>query len=162
MIGRRDFFLSCRLYFFHTHATPLFLSSSSVSLAYLILAIPMREFLGKHSCMSFPICYIAMNGAFFFSLFGARETKPAQRTLLWELFLKWPFKQLITKNRFQLLLDVGRVALCRWLFNVFTDGVVREMNDMVLWKGCYCYVAAACNWWQLWGRLAFFHMMQHL
>ena len=30
--------------------TPLFLPLSSVSLSYFILAVPMREFWGKHSC----------------------------------------------------------------------------------------------------------------
>ena len=34
--------------------TSLFLPSSSVSLSYFILAVPMRECLGKHSCMSSP------------------------------------------------------------------------------------------------------------
>ena len=39
---------------------PLFCVSSSVSLSYFILAVPMRECLGKHSCMSsqFPIAPI--------------------------------------------------------------------------------------------------------
>ena len=32
--------------------TPLFLQSFSVSLSYFILAVPMRECLGKHSCVS--------------------------------------------------------------------------------------------------------------
>ena len=32
--------------------TPLFLPSSSVSLAYFILALSMRECLGKNSCIS--------------------------------------------------------------------------------------------------------------
>ena len=34
--------------------TPLFLPSSSVSLSYFILAVPIRECLGKHSCTSSP------------------------------------------------------------------------------------------------------------
>ena len=34
--------------------TPLFLTSLSVSLSYFILAVPMSECLGRHSCMSFP------------------------------------------------------------------------------------------------------------
>ena len=46
-------------FFFHARftfsiLTPLFLLSSSVSLSYFILAVPMRECLGKHSCMSSP------------------------------------------------------------------------------------------------------------
>ena len=40
--------------------TPLFCISSSVSLSYFILAVPMRGCLGKHSCMSslFPIAIL--------------------------------------------------------------------------------------------------------
>ena len=34
--------------------TPFFLPSSSVSFSYFILAVPMRECLRKHSCMSSP------------------------------------------------------------------------------------------------------------
>ena len=48
--------------------TPLFLSSSSVSLSYFILAAPMRECLGKHSCMSPPFPIAILNGIFFFAL----------------------------------------------------------------------------------------------
>ena len=49
--------------------TPLFLPTSSVSLTYFILVVPMHECLGKHSCMSstFPIGYIAiLNSTSFF------------------------------------------------------------------------------------------------
>ena len=49
VIGRRDFY-SCPLYFFSI-LKPLFCVSSSVSLSYFILAVPMREWFGKHSCM---------------------------------------------------------------------------------------------------------------
>ena len=45
---------------------PLFLSSSSVSLSYFILAVSMRECLGKHSCMSSPFPIAILNGTFFF------------------------------------------------------------------------------------------------
>ena len=45
--------------------TPLFLSSS-VSLSYFILAVPMRECLGKHSCMSSPFPIAILNCTFFF------------------------------------------------------------------------------------------------
>ena len=44
--------------------TPLFLPSWSVSLAYFILAVPMREYLEKYSCMSFP--FPIANGTFPF------------------------------------------------------------------------------------------------
>ena len=42
--------------------TCLFCVSSSVSLSYFILAVPMRERLGKHSCMSSPFPIAIMNG----------------------------------------------------------------------------------------------------
>ena len=46
--------------------TPLFRASSSVSLSYFILAVPMRECLGKHSCMSsqFPIAILKGTSSF--------------------------------------------------------------------------------------------------
>ena len=53
---------------------PLFLQSSSVSLCYFILAVPMREFLGKHSCMSSPFPIAILNGTFFFSRNDMIET----------------------------------------------------------------------------------------
>ena len=46
--------------------TPLFLSSSSVTLSYFILAVPMRECLGKHWCMSSSIPIAILNGTCFF------------------------------------------------------------------------------------------------
>ena len=46
--------------------TPLFLPSSSVSLSYFVLAVPMRECLGKHSCMSSPFPITILNGTCFF------------------------------------------------------------------------------------------------
>ena len=46
--------------------TPLFLPSSSVSLSYFVLAVPMRECLGKHSCMSSPCPIAILNGTFLF------------------------------------------------------------------------------------------------
>ena len=42
--------------------TSLFLSSSSVSLSYFGLAVPIRECLGKHSCMSSPFPIAILNG----------------------------------------------------------------------------------------------------
>ena len=45
--------------------TPRFLPSS-VSLSYFILAVPMRECLGKHPCMSSPFPIAILNGTFFF------------------------------------------------------------------------------------------------
>ena len=52
--------------------TPLFCVSSSVSLSYFILAVPMRECLGKHSCMSFPFPIAILNGTSWF-LFLVQE-----------------------------------------------------------------------------------------
>ena len=46
--------------------TPLFLPSSSVSLSYFVLAFPMRECLGKHSCMSSSFPIAILNGTFLF------------------------------------------------------------------------------------------------
>ena len=45
---------------------PLFLPSSSVSMFYFVLAVPMRECLGKHSCMSSPCPIAVLNGTFLF------------------------------------------------------------------------------------------------
>ena len=47
--------------------SPLCLPSSFVSLSYFMLAVPMRECLGKHSCTSFPFLIAILNGTFFFS-----------------------------------------------------------------------------------------------
>ena len=46
--------------------TPLFCVFSSVSLSYFILAVPMREGLGKHSCMSSPFPIAILNLTFLF------------------------------------------------------------------------------------------------
>ena len=49
--------------------TPLFLSSTSVSLSYdkwQAFAVPMRECLGKQSCMSSPFPIAILNATFFF------------------------------------------------------------------------------------------------
>ena len=48
--------------------TPLFLPSSSVSLSYFVLAVPMRECLGKHLCMSSPFPITILNSTCFFSI----------------------------------------------------------------------------------------------
>ena len=47
--------------------TPLFLPSSSVSLSYFVLAVPMGENLGKDSCMSSSCPIAILSGAFLFS-----------------------------------------------------------------------------------------------
>ena len=48
--------------------TPLFLPSSSVFLSYFVLAVPILECLGKHSCMSSPCPIAILNGTFLFSV----------------------------------------------------------------------------------------------
>ena len=45
---------------------PLFLPSSSVSLSYFIIAVPMRECLRKHSCMSSSFPIAMLNATSFF------------------------------------------------------------------------------------------------
>ena len=49
---------------FHTHT--FLLTSSSVSLSYFVLAVPMRECLGKHSCMSSQFPIAILNGTCIF------------------------------------------------------------------------------------------------
>ena len=46
--------------------TPLFLPSSSVSLSYFVLAVPMLECLGKYSCMRSPSPIVILNGTWCF------------------------------------------------------------------------------------------------
>ena len=46
--------------------TPLFCVSSSVSLSYLVLAVPIRKCLGKHSCMSSSFPIVVLNDTSFF------------------------------------------------------------------------------------------------
>ena len=66
MLGYRDifFFVPALLL---SILTPLFLPSSSVSVSFFVLAVPMRDCLGKHSCMSSPCPIAILNGTFFFS-----------------------------------------------------------------------------------------------
>ena len=59
----QDLFLLVSAVFLSTFIL-LFLLSSSVSLSYFNLAVPMRKCLGKHSCMSSPfsIVMLSLNG----------------------------------------------------------------------------------------------------
>ena len=58
--------------------TPLYCVSSSVSLSYFILAVPLRECLGKHSCMSSPFPIAILMVLPHFSLWCKRiQTCPA-------------------------------------------------------------------------------------
>ena len=59
---RLDFFQSALLLSMLTH---LFLSSS-LSLSYFILAVPIRRCLGKHSCMSSSFPIVILNDTWFF------------------------------------------------------------------------------------------------
>ena len=61
------FFFRARFASFRTHAS-LTSCLLSVTLSYFILAVPMREYLGKHSCMSSPCPIATLNGTFIFSL----------------------------------------------------------------------------------------------
>ena len=65
MIDRLDFFFFVPALLLST-LKPLFLPSLSVSLSLFILAVPIRECLGKHSCMSSPFPTAILNGTFFF------------------------------------------------------------------------------------------------
>ena len=63
--------------------TPLFCPSSSASLPYFILAVPMRECLGKHSCMSSPFPTAILNGtSSFLSLVQENINMPSGHYLL--------------------------------------------------------------------------------
>ena len=58
----RTFLFRARFAFFHTNASlPTF-----ICLSYFILAVPMRECLGKHLCMSSPFPKAILNGTFLF------------------------------------------------------------------------------------------------
>ena len=51
--------------------------SSSVSLSYFILAVPMRECLGKYSCMSSPFPIAILNGTSILSLVQENINMPS-------------------------------------------------------------------------------------
>ena len=78
MIGRQDFFFFFLPALLVSILMPLFLPSSSVSLSYFVLVVPMRECLGKYSCMSspFPIAIAILNGKYLF--FSNSATTSAQ------------------------------------------------------------------------------------
>ena len=65
---------------------PLCLPFSSVSLSYFILAVPMRECLGKHSCTSSTFSIAILNGTCFFpivqlqvhNVYSERKTRNSQ------------------------------------------------------------------------------------
>ena len=64
MIGRQHFFLVPALLL--SLLVPLYLRSLSVSVSYFILAVPMHECLGKHSCMSSTFLIAILNSTCFF------------------------------------------------------------------------------------------------
>ena len=59
-IGRGTYFFNS----FHTNYTSL-LIVFVFCISYLIFAVPMRERLGKHTCMSSPLPIAILNGTFF-------------------------------------------------------------------------------------------------
>ena len=92
MIGRRDFFYSCPLYFFPysrlSSVCLMVLFNSSCSHAWVFWKTLVREF---------PVSYSHTKWYFLISLFGAREYKHAQRTLVLASFLKWPLQTIYLK-----------------------------------------------------------------
>ena len=57
----------------------IFCASSSMSLSYFILAVPMRECLGKYSCMSFQFPIVILNGtSSFLSLVQENINMPSR------------------------------------------------------------------------------------
>ena len=93
----RNFFILCSLSFFPYSR----LSSYQISLllTFFVSLIVLFHYccsharvFGKTLVHEFPISYSHTEWYFIFSLFGARETKHAQRILLCALFLKWLFK----------------------------------------------------------------------
>ena len=79
-IGRQDFFFVPA--WLLSILTPL-LPSSPVSLSYFVLAVPMLECLGKHSCMSSSFPIVILNGTRFYptvqlqvhSVYSERKTR---------------------------------------------------------------------------------------
>ena len=67
MIGREDFLVFVPTLILSI-LMPLFLPASSVSLSYLILAVPMRKCSGKHWCVSSTFPIAILNGTFFRSV----------------------------------------------------------------------------------------------
>ena len=65
MIGRREFFIFVPALLLSVLPT-LFLPTSSVSLSYFILVVPMRKCLGKHSYISSPFPIAILNSTCFF------------------------------------------------------------------------------------------------
>ena len=64
LISRRNFFFIPALLL--SLPTSLYLPSLSVSVSYFILIVPMRDSLGKHSCMSSQFPIAMLNGTCFF------------------------------------------------------------------------------------------------
>ena len=63
----------------------LFLPSFSVSLSYFIFAVPLRECLGKHSCMSFTFSVAILNSTCFFieakMVLAVAEASPIEKLI---------------------------------------------------------------------------------
>ena len=116
--GRLNFFPSCYITPFHTQASSF------------ILAITKHECLRKHSRMSYTLPIALQNGTYFFergrvddfSLFHCLNPCVRVGNDVSEWFPD------------NVRLRQGCV-MSPWLFNVYMDGVVREMNFSVLLKG---------------------------
>ena len=65
--------------------TPLFLPSSSDSLSYFILTVPMRECLGKQSCMSCPFPIAILNGISYF--FAKQQIEMVEESSILEMII---------------------------------------------------------------------------
>ena len=94
----------------------LVLPSSSVSFSYFILAVPMQEFLVKHSCTSSTFPIAKLNGPFFFRYVKAMNNcklRAIKQTLLNKTkgWLDWVIHPLLW--RVVTALEEGRTEL--WL-----------------------------------------------
>ena len=83
--------------------TPLFLSSSSVFLSYFILAVHIRECLGKYSCMSSPFPIAILNGTFFRSVKAMNNWKQSAIKQILLLLLRIPTTTIVSQPLNQLV-----------------------------------------------------------
>ena len=89
-IGRRDFILSCTLYFFPFSRLSSYLLRLSFCLISILL-FPCMSVYENTLYISSPCPVAILTDTSFFSQFCGRETRHAQRTLLLALYRKWPF-----------------------------------------------------------------------
>ena len=77
--------------------THLFLSSS-LCLSYLILAVPMHKYLGKHSCMSSSFPIVILNDTSFFPTVQVHNENPARCGRNTDALVNLNTKQLTKSN----------------------------------------------------------------